>query len=251
MTDDAATFGQQAMTVVGTLGRQQPNRGSCPDPALAAKGDSDPSEAICKLTSYASRVVTRAKLAVKNAVPLTGSPRVVAKSYLIQDPASNAGILALNDAGDLIGAPIMRSNTPPWRTANVIATVTGTARIGNIILSSMPGEAYAQIPLAVRAALKDSGITGFMTAGLSNDQLGYIIANLPDSYVQVLIRGAQGNDNILFNPSQTLGERLTCSLLRGAGDVLGKGTTFRDSDSKCVAFANDMLGGEGADVTAG
>jgi hypothetical protein len=251
MTDDAATFGQQAMTVVGTLGRQQPNRGSCPDPALGAKGDSDPSEAICKLTSYASRVVARAKLAVKNAVPLTGSPRVVAKSYLIQDPASNAGIMALNDAGDLIGAPIMRSNTPPWRTANVIATVTGTARIGNIILSSMPGEAYAQIPLAVRAALKDSGITGFMTAGLSNDQLGYIIANLPDSYVQVLIRGAQGNDNILFNPSQTLGERLTCSLLRGAGDVLGKGTTFRDSDSKCVAFANDMLGGEGADVTAG
>jgi hypothetical protein len=123
-------------------------------------------------------------------------------------------------------------------------------RIGDVLLSSMPGEAYPQIPLAVRDALKGSGIKGFMTAGLSNDQLGYIIANLPDSYPQVLIRGAQGNDNILFNMSQTLGERLTCSLLRGAGEVTGKGSAYRDSDRKCVAFANDLVWPEGAD-TAG
>src|SRR4029079_17329762 len=42
MTQDAADFGTKSLTVVGTLGRQQPARGDCPDKALAAKGDSDP-----------------------------------------------------------------------------------------------------------------------------------------------------------------------------------------------------------------
>jgi hypothetical protein len=248
MTQDAGVFGSEAMTVVGTLGRQQPARGSCPDQALAAKGDSDPQEAICKLTQYAGRVVARAKLALASAKPVEGKPAVVAKTYFIQDPADNGGIMALNDIGELGGAPIMRSNTPPWRTGPVVGSITGSVRIGDVLLSSMPGEAYPQIPLAVRDALKDSGIKGFMTAGLSNDQLGYIIANLPDSYPQVLIRGAQGNDNILFNMSQTLGERLTCSLLRGAGEVTGGGSSYRDSDQKCIAFANDLIWPEGADT---
>jgi hypothetical protein len=248
MSQDAESFGGEAMTVVGTLGRQQPARGACPDKVLAAKGDTDPQEAICKLTQYAGRVVARAKVALAAAHPLDGKPEVVAKTYLIQDPADNAGILALNDVGELGGAPIMRSNTPPWRTGTIVGSVTGTVRIGNVLLSSMPGEAYPQIPLAVRDALKGSAIKGFMTAGLSNDQLGYIIANVPDSYPQVLIRGAQGNDNILFNMSQTLGERLTCSLLRGAGEVTGKGSQYRDADSKCTAFANDLVWPEGADT---
>jgi hypothetical protein len=248
MTDDAADFGSQAMTIVGTLGRQQPARGDCSDKDLAAKGDGDPQEAICKLTGYASRVVDRAKVALAAAQPIDGKPEVVAKTYFIQDPATNGGILALNDAGELLGAPIMRSNLPPWRTGNVVGTVTGSVRIGDVLLSSMPGEAYPQIPLAVRDALKGSGIKGFMTAGLSNDQLGYIIAPLPDAYPTVLVRGAQGNDNILFNMSQTLGERLTCSLLRGAGEVAQKGSTYRDSDRKCVAFANDSAWPEGADT---
>ena len=250
MTQDAADFGDNAMTIVGTLGRQQPARGDCPDKTLAAKGDGDPAEAICKLTQYAQRVVDRAKLALATATPITGKPAVVAKTYFIQDPATNAGIIALNDAGEIGGAPIMRSNLFPWRTATLVGTVTGTTRIGDILLSSMPGEAYPQIPLAVRAALAGSGIKGFMTAGLSNDQLGYIIAPAPDAYPYVIERGVvDQNDNILFNMSQTLGERLTCSLLRGAGDVTGHGSAYRDGDQKCVAFANDMLWPEGADTT--
>jgi hypothetical protein len=249
MTQDAATFGSEALTVVGTLGRQQPARDNCPDPALAAKGDSDAQEAICKLGAYATRVVSRAKLALAAAEPLEGKPEVVAKTYLIQDAASNAGILSFNLAGDAIGIPIMRSISPPWLTGNVVGTVTGSARIGSVLFSSMPGEAYPQIPLAVRDALKGSEIKGFMTAGLSNDQLGYIIAPLPEAYPQVLIKGAQGNDNILFNMSQTLGERLTCSLLRGAGEVTGKGQQYWQAYPKCVAFANDLASPEGADVS--
>ena len=248
MTQEPAVFGTKALTVVGTLGRQQPARGDCPDHDLAAKGDSDPQSAICKATAYAQRVIRRAKVALAAAKPLTDKPRVVAKTYLIQDAATNAGIMSFNLAGDPIGIPIMRSNDAPWLVGNVLGTVTGTALIGNVLFSSMPGEAYPQIPLAVRDALKDSGVKGFMTAGLSNDQLGYIIAPLPEAYPDVIERGAEGNDNILFNISQTLGERLTCSLLRGAGEVLGKGQQYWQGYPKCVAFANDMAYAEGADV---
>jgi hypothetical protein len=248
MTDAAATFGSEALTVVGTLGRQQPARDDCPDKGLAAKGDSDPQEAICKLGAYATRVVERAKVALAAAKPLEGKPQVVAKTYLIQDTADNAGILSFNLGGEPLGIPIMRATSAPWLTGTVVGTVTGSARIGSVLFSSMPGEAYPQIPLAVRDALKGSEIRGFMTAGLSNDQLGYIISTLPEAYPYVLIRGAQGNDNILFNMSQTLGERLTCSLLRGAGEVTGKGQQYWQGYSKCVAFSNDLVSPEGADV---
>ena len=252
MSAEPGTFGAQDMTIVGTLGRQQPARGDCPDSAIAKRGDGDPTgqEQACKLTQYAGRVVKRAKVALANAKKVDGKPEVVAKTYFIQDAITNGGLLALNDAGEIGGAPIMRSNLFPWLTGNVLGTVTGTTRIGSILLSSMPGEAYPQIPLAVRDGLKgNKAITGFMTAGLSNDQLGYIIANVPDGYPYVIERGVvDQNDNILFNMSQTLGERLTCSLLRGAGEVTGNGSAYRDADQKCTAFANDLLWPEGADT---
>src|SRR5439155_23665749 len=120
----------------------------------AAKGDSDPQSAICKLTEYAQRVVDRAQLAVTNATELTAAPAVVAKTYFIQDPATNGGIMALNDVGELAGAPIMRSNLPPWRIGNVVGTVTGSVRTDDILVSSMPGEAYPQNPLALRATVE-------------------------------------------------------------------------------------------------
>jgi hypothetical protein len=251
MESDPGTFGTKALTVVGTLGRQQPARGDCRDGSIPQnqRGDSNPAWAICKLAQYSQRVVERAKVALAAAKPITGTPKVVAKTYLIADTASNAGILALNDVGDLIGAPIMRSNTPPWRTGTVVGTVTGSALIGNVLLSSMPGEAYPQIPLAVRDVLKNAGVKGFMTAGLSNDQLGYIIAPVPEGYPYPIQRAVvDQNDNMLFNASQTLGERLTCSLLRGAGEVLGKGNRYWQAYDKCVAFASDMAFPEGADV---
>jgi hypothetical protein len=244
MTQDAATFGTEAMTIVGTLGRQQPARGDCTD---TTKTGVDAS--ICKVTAYAQRVIERTRIALAGAKRVSGRPSVVARSYLIQDPATNAGIFAFNLAGDPVGVPIMRTTSPPWLTGTVIGTVTGSARIGDVLLSSMPGEAYPHIPLAVRDALEGSEIRGFMTAGLSNDQLGYIISPLPEAYPRVLVAGAGGNDNILFNMSQTLGERLTCSLLRGAGEVTGNGTRYRQGYSKCALFPNDLAYPPGADVT--
>ena len=45
-----------------------------------------------------------------------------------------------------------------------------------------------------------------------------------------------------------MGERVTCSLLRGAGDLFGRGAAMRDSQGSCAPFANDALTPAGADT---
>ncbi|MFL5885352.1 MAG: hypothetical protein ACJ77M_09805 [Thermoleophilaceae bacterium] len=243
-------FGGQAMTMVGTLGRTQPADRGCHDSSLANGSDA---QSLCALDDYASRVADRAAQAVAAAQPITGKPIVDAKSYLIQDPSTNALILGLDYAGDPVGVPINRSLTPPWLTGNVLGTPTSTVRIGDVLLSVMPGEAYPQIPLKVRELVPN--LRGYMTAGLADDQLGYLIAPY-QAYPEPIRRsffnqrGDQvspiDNDNYFFNVSHTMGERVTCSLLRGAGDLLGQ--DYRSQDGDCAPFVNDTLQPDGADV---
>jgi hypothetical protein len=243
-------FGGEALTTVGTLGRTQPADRACPD-ASVPEGDA---RHLCTLRDYAGRVVDRAAQAVAAAQPVGGDPSVAARSYLIQDPATNALILGLDLIGEPLGIPINRAFTPPWLTGNVIGTVTASARVGDVLISSMPGEAYPQIPLKVRELVP---ARGYMTAGLANDQLGYIIAPY-EAYPEPIRRSffnQRGdevqpidNDNYFFNVSHTMGERVTCSLLRGAGEVFGKGLEYRQAYDRCETFANDLVFAPGADA---
>jgi hypothetical protein len=100
---------------------------------------------------------------------------------------------------------------------------------------------------------------GYMTAGLANDQLGYIIAPYeayPDPVQHTFFSGEGDqlrpdpidNDNYAFNVSMTLGERVICSLLRGAGELAGKGTAYREAYERCATFANDLAFEHGADT---
>jgi hypothetical protein len=255
----AKRFGGKAMTIVGTLGRTQPARQDCP---TSTKGDSDPPSALCKQADYARRVVDRAAEALQRATLLAGKPVVSSKTYLIQDPADNGIVyLGLGVAGDPIGVKLDRALTPPWVTGNILGTVTGSVRIGDVLLSAVPGEIYPQIALKVADSVRGPVRKhGFMTAGLANDQLGYIIYPYR-SYSEPILstfvsRGDElpqpdpiGNDNYAFNVSKTLGARVTCSLLRGAGEVFGKGSQYRDGNPECLAFPNDTLFPEGEDVS--
>ena len=267
-------FGGFGMTMVGTLGRTQPQRG----PAYSAcSGDSGDTLSYCAIYQYGKQVVDRAAQAVAAATPITGPPAVSAHSYLVEDTATNAPILGLEYAGFTVGAPLYRAIGPPWMTGTEIGTVTGTARIGDVLISSIPGEAYPQIALKVSSTVTGIRPGGFMTAGLSNDQLGYLIAPfsaypepaerslfsqpLSSDVIQGCVASPNtntcpqpspvSNDNYFFNVSHTMGERLTCSLLRGADDVLHPGqTTFHDSYTDCNLFANDAVLPPGTDVTA-
>ena len=245
-------FGGEAVTVVATLGRTQPGDRGCTDPTAVTEDQQN----LCKIEDYASRVVDRAADAVANAQPLGGDPVVTARSYLVQDPATNAPILGLSYAGGAIGAPLMRSQSPPWLAGNVLGTITSTARIGDVLLSAGPGEMYPQIALKVAELVN---ARGHMTAGLAGDQLGYLIAPY-QAYPEPIRRSFfnyEGdevspidNDNYFFNVSHTMGDRVTCSLLRGAGETAGAGTQFRDQYQPCALFVNDMLRAHGADAAA-
>ena len=120
----------------------------------------------------------------------------------------------------------------------------------------MPGEGYPQIPLKVRDLVQH--LRGYMTAGLANDQLGYLIYPYT-AYPEPIRRSffdQQGdqvspidNDNYFFNVSHTMGERVTCSLLRGAGELFGRGSAPRDAYDRCAPFANDAALPPGEDTS--
>lgn len=246
----AERFGGQALTIVGTLGRTQPADRGCSRPGTPP-GDATH---LCALDAYAGRVVDRAALAAAAAQPLGGPALVAARSYLIQDVGTGPLVLGLAYAGFAVGGQLDRSLSPPWTTANILGSVTGSVRIGDVLLSVIPGEAYPQIPLEVRALVP---ARGYMTAGLADDQLGYLIAPygaLAEPIRRTLFnqRGDQispaSNDNYTFNVSPTIGERVLCSLLRGAGEVFGLGGAPREAEPNCLLFFNDAGAPAGADV---
>jgi hypothetical protein len=245
-------LGGKAVTVVATLGRTQPADRGCADPAAVGED----AQNLCKIHDYAARVVDRAAQAAAVAQPLGGSPVVAARSYLVEDAATNALILGLEYAGGTFGVPLNRAMTPPWLTGNVLGSVTATARIGDVLLSAGPGEMYPQIAAKVAELV---GARGHMTAGLAGDQLGYLIAPF-EAYPEPVRRSffnQRGdevspidNDNYFFNVSHTMGDRVTCSLLRGAGETAGLGLAYWQGYDRCPLFMNDALLGHGADTTA-
>ncbi len=245
-------FGGKAVTVVGTLGRTQPADRSCADPTAV---DQD-AQNLCKIHDYAARVTDRAAEAVANAQPIQGDPVVAARSYLVEDVSSNALILGLEYGGSAVGVPLNRAETPPWLIGNVLGTVTASARIGDVLLSSGPGEMYPQVPMKVAATVP---ARGYMTAGLANDQLGYLIAPF-EAYPEPIRRSffnQRGdevspidNDNYFFNVSHTMGERVTCSLLRGAGEIFGQGLGYWRQYDRCLLFTDDAVVPDGTDTDA-
>ncbi len=247
----ADRFGGEAVTIVGTLGRTQPADRGCGRAPLPPKG---PVRDLCSIGDYSERVVARAEDAAIAAEPLGGPATVDARSYLIRDLPTNALILGLNIVGDPVGIGLTRSLSPPWLNGPSIGTITGSARIGDVLLSSFPGEAYPQIALEIENRVP---VRGHMTAGLANDQLGYLIAParaFPEPIRRSLFneRGDQlspiDNDNYFFNVSHTMGDRVTCSALRGAGEVFDRATAYRDSLPVCGAFGADGLSAAGADT---
>ncbi|HMC71552.1 MAG TPA: hypothetical protein VKJ07_20510, partial [Mycobacteriales bacterium] len=111
-------------------------------------------------------------------------------------------------------------------------------------------------------------IQGEINIGTAGDFLGYIIAPLeayPCPVESSFVSGTCnlstdtnpasvgpdpiGNDNYFFNISHTFGERLTCDLLRGAGDILtGDKSTYWSQYDRCPAFVNDYLLDPGTDT---
>jgi hypothetical protein len=263
----AKRYGGFGFDQVGTLGRTQPARTGCTVTGLAGADES-----LCELDQYASRVMVKIRAAVKAAKPVRGPADVSMSSYLLLDPATSATLVGLVYGGTVVGAPAARTVGAPWFTGDVIGTTAFSGRIGSLLISGGPGEMYPQIVAKVRHEVR--GMQGYLNIGTAGDFLGYIIAPLsaypepvrrsvlsgdppPAGDPQCAAGGASvgcpdpvGNDNYFFNVSHTFGLRLTCGLLRGAADQLGKpSTTYTQSYDVCASFANDLALPAGADTT--
>ena len=261
------TYGGFGFDQVATLGREQPARQDCPG---FTGGDANPDAALCKLDSYASRVMLKIQAAVAAAQPLTGPPGVAMNSYLLTDATTSAVLAGVVYAGAAIGVPVGRAENPPWYTGTVIGTTAFVGRIGDVLITGGPGEMYAQIWQKVRDTV--TGMRGYMNVGTAGDFLGYIIAPLeayPEPVRRSVLSGDPppagdscsgvaspvgcpdpvGNDNYFFNISHTFGERLTCGFLRGAGDVLAQNATqYWSTYVRCTGFANDLVLPSGFDT---
>jgi len=113
-----------------------------------------------------------------------------------------------------------RSTLPPWASGDVIGTFASAHRIGDVLLTANPGEAYPDVRMAVAAARK--GMQAVFTFGLANDQLGYLIA--PSSEYGWIAVSQPGNDNAFFNVSTAYGDHLACTLTAASG-AIGFGAT--------------------------
>ncbi len=259
-------YGGFGMDQVGTLGRTQPARTGCDNPKLKNAAAN-----LCALDDYAKRVMVKIRYAVRHAKPLRGPATVALSSYLIQDLSDSPVLVGLEYAGSLIGVPGARALGYPWFTASLLGTTTYSGHIGKLLISGGPGEMYPQIVAEVRRDVP--GMQGYLNIGTAGDFLGYLISPLsaypepirrsmlsgnppplgdPDCGVAGLSVGCPdpiGNDNFFFNVSPTLGMRITCSLLRGAADTLGKPESlYLQKDSTCHLFANDLLSAPGDDT---
>jgi len=263
----AKRYGGFGFDQVGTLGRTQPARTGCSKPNR--KGSR---EYLCELDEYAARVMAKVRYAVHHARPVRGPAIVGMSSYLLLDPATSPTLLTLLYGGTVIGAPAARAIGFPWFTGALLGTTSYSGRIGRLLISGGPGEMYPQIVAKVRHSVR--GMQGYLNIGTAGDFLGYIVAPLsayPEPVRRSVLSGDPppngdpacgagdvsvgcpdpvGNDNYFFNVSHTFGLRLTCSLLRGAADQLGKvATTYTSAYGPCESFTTDALLPPGEDTT--
>jgi hypothetical protein len=246
----SARFGGVGLAMEGANGGTQPCRAACAFTKPTNPGYNIGDRKTAIVTNYMAHV----EASLANAAPVRGPVR--AAQGTIREPITGPAVLALFTLGHHTGTKLLRSHENPWVVGDTIRTVTSALRVGGVLVSGTPGEGFPAIGNGVRDAVSDEQMV--IQLGLANDQLGYLIAPYeayPEPVKRTFFnqRGDEvsplDNDNYFFNVSHTLGERVTCSMLRGAGEVFGRGSAPRDAYDRCAMFANDAALPEGSDIS--
>ncbi|HZS13104.1 MAG TPA: hypothetical protein VFC09_00770 [Candidatus Dormibacteraeota bacterium] len=195
-----------AVTMVADVGRSQPPRPTS-NPQCGQPGQE--SCDVDQLDTYTHLLAPWVTQAVATAVPVKGSG-VASDEVMTREEGTNGALLGASYSGEVPvrGYGAYRSATPPWLTGSVIGTFVSAHRIGDVLLTAAPGEAYPDIRFGVQNLV--SGMQAFFTFGLANDQLGYLIA--PTSEYPWITASNPGNDNALFNVAAQYGDHVMCSM---------------------------------------
>ena len=197
-----------ALTMVADVGRSQPPRPHS-NPSCGQPGQE--SCDLDQLDTYTRLITPWILEAVATAAPVSGSGVAGAQS-MVRDAATNPALLGVSYTGEapVRGYGAYRSATPPFATGTEIGSFTSALRIGNVLLTANPGEAYPDVRLGLDNELR--GMQATFTFGLANDQLGYLIA--PTSEYGWITASNPGNDNSFFNVAPQFGDHLMCTQLR-------------------------------------
>jgi hypothetical protein len=194
-----------AVTMVADVGRSQP-----PRPHSNPKCD-QPAQVSCdvdQLDTYTRLVAPWVVQAVSTATPVHGTT-VAGSEVMTREAGLNGALLGVSYTGEVPvrGYGAYRSSTPPWFTGTLIGTFVSAHRIGDVLLTAAPGEAYPDIRFGVGHEV--SGMQSLFTFGLANDQLGYLIA--PTSEYAWIAGSNPGNDNAFFNVAPQYGDHVMCT----------------------------------------
>ncbi|HZQ26958.1 MAG TPA: hypothetical protein VFA94_04585 [Acidimicrobiales bacterium] len=194
-----------AVTMVADVGRSQPPRPNS-DPTCVP--NSHPGCEADKIDTYTRILLPFVTGAVGNATAVADDS-IANSEIFTREPATNPALLGVSFTGatPANGYGAYRSATPPWVTGNVVGTFVSAHRVGDLLLTAAPGEAYPDIRFAVQKSVTGNSRT--YTFGLANDQLGYLIA--PTSEYPWISASNPGNDNAFFNVSVSYGDHVTCS----------------------------------------
>jgi hypothetical protein len=191
-----------AVTMVADVGRTQP-----PRPCSSNCSNLD------LLDTYTRLLTPWVLQAVGSAAPVQGTT-IASDEVLTREEGTNGALLGVSYSGDapVRGLGAYRSVTPPWLAGTVVGTFVSAHRVGSVLLTANPGEAYPDIRFALLASLPQQPQAAF-TFGLANDQLGYLIAPASEYPWITGDPNTVGNDNAFFNVSAQYGDHIYCTQL--------------------------------------
>jgi hypothetical protein len=194
-----------AVTMVADVGRSQPPRPHS-NPSCGQPGQE--SCDVDLLDTYTRLLSPWVVQAVAHATPVHGSG-VAGREVMTREAGTNGALLGVSYTGEVPvrGYGAYRSSTPPWFAGTVVGTFVSAHRIGDVLLTAAPGEAYPDIRFGVQHSI--AGAQSFFTFGLANDQLGYLIA--PTTEYPWITASNPGNDNAFFNVAPQYGDHVMCS----------------------------------------
>lgn len=146
---------------------------------------------------------------------------------------------------------IDRAVLPPFLTGTVVGTYVSAVRIGDLFLSTFPGEPFGELDRAIQDEGRVQGASEHFLLGGANDFFGYMVKH-PETYEQALRTGAgylagcpeedaatqlglrpEGEgacaDHWTLMVSPTIGSHIVCTL-QDAADRLGFTTANRDAE---------------------
>jgi hypothetical protein len=202
-----------AVTMPADVGRTQPPR-PISDPKCNDPGHPDCN--LDQLTTWTRLFTPWVVQAVKGAVPVHGTT-VESREVFTREAITNPALLGVSYSGEAParGYGAYRSATPPWITGDMLGTFVSAHRLGNILLTANPGEAYPDIRFGLLSQL--AAPQAAFTFGLANDQLGYLIA--PASEYPWITYSNPGNDNSFFNVSVNYGDHDYCTQTAAAEKI--------------------------------